>query len=130
MANETCACKGGQALIFGCSGGSDVGALADLAARRLSKEGKGKMYCLAGVGGRVPGIMKTTEATEEILAIDGCPMECAKKTLEQAGIKKFKHLQLAGLGFEKGKAPGSEENVSKAAAAGAGMLGSCGGCNA
>ena len=82
-------------MIFACSGAADVGAIADQAARRLTKDGAGKMYCLAGVGGRVSGIMATTESAAKILAIDGCPLNCVKNCLEQAGFKKYEHLQLA-----------------------------------
>jgi len=101
-----CACSGGSnglKLIFSCSGAADVGGLADQAARKLNREGAGKMFCLAGIGGQVSGIVKTTEAATSILAIDGCALECAKKSLEVAGIKKFNHLKLSDHGFEKGK---------------------------
>lgn len=112
-------CTAAPTLIFACSGAADVGAIADQAARKLSKEGAGKMFCLAGIGGRVSGIMKTTEAAAKVLAIDGCPLDCAKHTLEQAGFKGYQHVQLADLGMEKGKTPPTPENVAKVAAAGA-----------
>lgn len=116
-------CCGGTKLIFACSGAADVGAVADQAARKMTRDGNGKMFCLAGVGGRVGGIMKTTEAADAILAIDGCPLNCVKSRLEQAGFTKFSHLQLADLGMEKGKTAVSEDNIAKAAAQGAAKLG-------
>lgn len=119
---NACACGSAPKLIFACSGAADVGAIADQAARKLTKDGAGKMYCLAGVGGRVSGIMATTESAARILAIDGCPVACAKNTLEQAGFKKYEHLQLADLGMEKGKTPPTPEAIAKAAAAGAAKL--------
>jgi len=125
MSNQCC---GGTRLIFACSGAADVGAIADQAARKLTKEGVGKMFCLAGVGGRISGIMKTTEAADKILVIDGCPLDCAKQCLEQAGFTKFEHLQLAKIGFEKGKTPVSDEAVAKAAAKGKEMIAG-GGCS-
>ncbi len=79
-------CSGGPKLIFACSGAADVGEIADRTARQLTKEGAGKMFCTAGIGGRVSGIMKTTESADKILAIDGCPSNCVKNSLEQAGI--------------------------------------------
>ena len=109
-------CCGGTNLIFACSGAADVGAIADRAARQLSGAGVGKMFCLAGVGGRVPGIMKTTAAADRILAIDGCPLDCVKHCLEEAGITTFTHLQLADLGMAKGKTPPSDEAVTRVAA--------------
>jgi uncharacterized metal-binding protein len=106
-------CSGGPTLIFACSGAADVGEIADRAARKLTKDGIGKMFCLAGVGGRINSIMKTTESAEKILAIDGCPLNCVKNCLEQAGFRKFMHLQLADLGFEKGKRRATEDNINK-----------------
>ena len=116
-------CCGGTKLIFACSGAADVGAVADQAGRKMTLDGAGRMFCLAGVGGRIDGIMKTAEAADAILAIDGCPLNCTKSCLEQAGIEKFVHLQLADLGMEKGKTPVSDEVVAKAAGAGTEMLG-------
>ncbi len=37
-----------------------MGGLADQAARMMSKDGTGKMYCLAGIGGRVDAILANT----------------------------------------------------------------------
>jgi uncharacterized metal-binding protein len=108
-----CACCAAPKLIFACSGAADVGHISDLAARKLTAEGAGKMFCLAGVGGRVSGIMASTEAAQSILAIDGCPLDCTRKTLEEAGFKQFEHLRLADMGLEKGKTPVTEEVVAK-----------------
>lgn len=123
MSNKNaCACGSSPKLIFACSGASDVGAISDQAARKLTRDGAGKMYCLAGLGGRVSGIMATTESAARILAIDGCPLSCGKNCLEQAGFTKYEHLQLADLGMEKGKTPPTPEAVAKAATAGAAKL--------
>lgn len=109
-----CSCSTGKGprLIFSCSGAADVGELADRAGRALNRSGLGKMFCLAGIGGRVSGILKTTETAVSILAIDGCPLDCAKKSLEEAGFKKVHHLRLSDLGFEKGKTVVDEAAVA------------------
>jgi uncharacterized metal-binding protein len=119
---KACACGSAPKLIFACSGAADVGAIADQAARKLTKDGTGKMFCLAGIGGRVSGIMATTESAARILAIDGCPLNCVKSSLEQAGFKTYQHLQLADLGMEKGKTPLTPEVIAKVATAGAAKL--------
>ncbi len=116
MSNQSCGCSGGPKLIFACSGAADVGEIADKAARKLTREGVGRMFCTAGLGGRISGILKTSEAADSILAIDGCPLNCVKSSLEQAGFSTFRHLQLADLGLEKGKSPATEESVNKVAA--------------
>jgi len=110
---EVSCCGVAPKLIFACSGAADVGEIADLAARELTASGAGKMFCLAGVGGRVSGIMETTKAAAAILAIDGCPLDCAKKTLEQAGLTTFEHIRLSDLGLEKGKTPATGEVVAQ-----------------
>ena len=118
----SCSCGAAPTLIFACSGAADVGELADRTARQLTRDGKGKMFCLAGIGGRVSGIVKTTEAAEKILAIDGCPLNCARKSLEEAGIKTFSHMSLGDMGFKKGETPPDDEAISKVAQAAAELL--------
>ncbi|MHB9030953.1 MAG: putative zinc-binding protein [Candidatus Latescibacterota bacterium] len=108
---DSCQCSEAPKLIFVCSGGADVGEIADRAGRKLAAEGVGKMYCLAGIGGHVSGILKTTESAAGILAIDGCPVDCARKSLEHAGFSSFTHLRISDMGIEKGKSPATEERV-------------------
>jgi uncharacterized metal-binding protein len=108
-----CACGAAPKLIFACSGAADVGELADQAARKLTRNGHGKMFCLAGIGGRVSGIVKSTEAAASVLAIDGCALDCAKKSLEEAGFKYFNHLRLTDLGFEKGSTEVNTDSIAQ-----------------
>ena len=100
-----CSCSSAPKFVFPCSGASDVGGLSDQAGRQMALDGTGKMYCLAGIGGRVEGIMANTRGAARVLVIDGCPQECARKTLELAGFKQFEHLKLEAMGFKKGETP-------------------------
>jgi len=118
----SCSCSGGPKLIFACSGAADVGEITDRAARRLSEMGIGKMFCTVGIGGRISGIIKTTESADMILAIDGCPLSCVKNSLEKAGFNNFKYLQLAELGLEKCASPVSEENINKVVSKASAMM--------
>ncbi len=115
-------CAGGPKLIFACSGAADVGEISDRAARKMTKNGQGAMFCLAGVGGNVPGILKKTGSASQILAIDGCELDCVKKCLELAGFEKFGHLRITDMGMTKGQAPANDENVAAVARQGAAML--------
>jgi len=108
-----CSCDAVPKLIFACSGAADVGHISDLAARKLTAQGVGRMFCLAGIGGRVSGIVVTTQAASAVLAIDGCPLDCARKTLEEAGFGRFEHVRLSDLGMEKGKSPATDERVDQ-----------------
>ncbi len=117
-----CTCQAAPKLVFPCSGASDVGGLSDRAARQMTLDGSGKMYCLAGIGGRVDGILANTRAAAKVLVIDGCPEECARKTLELAGFRNFQHLKLAEMGLEKGKTRVTAAGIREVAAKGAQLL--------
>lgn len=110
-------CSAASTLIFACSGAADVGEVADRAARRLTADGSGKMFCMAGIGGRVPGILKTTNEADKILALDGCPLDCTRLALEQAGFSGFEHLVVTDLGLEKGGSPATDQNIAAVVAA-------------
>lgn len=97
--------------VLACSGCSHAGELADHTARRLNKLGVAKMSCLAGVGGRVKSITNTVQKAEELLMIDGCPLECGANSLRLAGITEFKHLKLHEVGIRKHESEVSDENV-------------------
>ena len=111
--DEHCACGGKTMLVFPCSGAADVGELADRAARKLSKETCVKLSCLAGIGGNISGFIASANGADLVIAMDGCPVGCAKKTLETHGVKKFKHLKVTDCGFEKGKTAVTERNIEK-----------------
>ncbi|MCM8768365.1 MAG: putative zinc-binding protein [Candidatus Omnitrophica bacterium] len=113
MVKKECCCCGGQVrMIFPCSGGSDVGELTDQAARQLTKDGWGKMYCLAGVAAHLKGFLETTKSATEIVAIDGCPAACASKTLQHASFSP-RTVNLKELGFLKGESPVHSRNVRR-----------------
>lgn len=122
MSEEKSCCTGGQTLIFACSGAADVGEVSDRAARKLSKDGIGAMFCLAGVGGRVEPIMKKTGSASKILVIDGCNLDCVRGCLEHAGFTEFEYIRVTDLGLEKGKSPANEENVARVTAKATEML--------
>ncbi len=109
-------------LIFSCSGAADVGEIADRVARKLTRDRAGKMFCLAGVGGRVASILKTTDAADRMLAIDGCTQNCASACLAEAGFADVASLKLAELGMEKGLSPATDEAVARVAEAAKAVL--------
>ena len=119
---QQCACATAPKLIFPCSGASDVGEITDRAARQLTKRGKGKMYCLAGIGGYIPDMIENTKLAAKILVIDGCSQDCAKKTMEQGGFSKFEYLRLSDMAMEKGKTPPDHDNISRVVEKGSQLL--------
>ena len=104
---ETAACCGGDkgktVLLYACSGGANVGEIADKATRELMLSGCGTMFCLAGLGGDIQGMVQTARDADVNLVIDGCPMDCAKKTFDRHGLTKYKQIKVTDLGIEKVK---------------------------
>ena len=62
------------------------------------------------------------EAAAGILAIDGCPLECARKTLEKAGFDNVAHIEVTALGFQKGNTGIISEAIERVADAGGKLL--------
>jgi len=114
MAGNNCMCQEAGVLVFSCSGASDVGEITDRVARKIAKCGQAKMFCLAGIGAHINGMIESAKAAKKIVAIDGCPVSCAKKTLEHAGFNVISH-NLKNMGFEKGKTKVNEANIEKIA---------------
>jgi len=100
---ENCCVTGGNIMILACSGGSNVGQLSNQAAVELTREGFGKIFCLAGIGGKLQGFVQSAKDIPEMVAIDGCELACAKATLEQAGVPLKTYLVLTELGIRKNK---------------------------
>lgn len=98
---EKCLCEPTEILIFPCSGGSNVGQIANQAGVKLTQDGIGRFFCLAGIGGHVSGMIESTKAGKVIVAIDGCPVACAKKTLEHAGFNIDEYVEITSMGIEK-----------------------------
>ncbi len=68
----------------------------------MAAEGYGKLYCLAGVGGHVSGIVESSKSAAGVIAVDGCGVKCALKSLEAAGVPTTQHIVLTDLlGIEK-----------------------------
>jgi uncharacterized metal-binding protein len=109
---KSCACGNGVRLLFPCSGAADTGEVSDRVARRLARSGGGRMFCLAAIGGQVAAKVDGAKKADEIWAIDGCPEDCAKRTLELAGFTVTRHLRVTDCGLQKGKSPATDENIA------------------
>lgn len=66
--------------------------------------------CTAGIGARASGLMKSAEASDRIITIDGCPVNCATKTLELAGFKVNDQIVISELGIKKTKERDLKDN--------------------
>lgn len=102
MADNCCA-GGSDVMILSCSGGSNVGQLANQAAVELTQEGFGKIYCLAGIGGHLSGFVQSAKDVPVLVAIDGCPVGCTKAILDHAQVPLKHYLVVTEEGIEKNK---------------------------
>ena len=90
-------------LFYACSGGANVAEVADKAAREMMFAGEGIMFCLAGLGAGIEGMIQTARDADLNVVIDGCPMDCAKKIFDNAGLDNYVQIKVTDLGIEKVK---------------------------
>ena len=109
MAQKECTCQEAGVLIFPCSGGSDVGELSDRVARKMAKCGRARIFCLAGIGAHILGMIESAKSARKLIAIDGCQVLCAKKTLDEP-----MSYNLKGIGFVKRKTAVDEQSIDLA----------------
>lgn len=114
--NTSCSCCDDDrtVLIYSCSGGANVAEVSDLAARQLMAEGAGSMFCLAGLGAGIDSMIETARDADTNLVIDGCPMDCAKKIFDRAGVSNYRQIKVTDLDIEKLKGVrATEEQVDR-----------------
>lgn len=95
------AAQSDKPLVYACSGCSNVAQLANDVAVVLDRQGLAEMSCIAGVGGQVKQLVKVAKSGRNILAIDGCPLNCVRQTLAQQQVVPTWHLELTDFGFKK-----------------------------
>lgn len=76
--------------VFYCAGASNVGQSTVLgsneAARRLGYD-RAALLCLASISAGLKNVSRAAAEARGIVAVDGCPMQCARRTLEKAGFQ-------------------------------------------
>ncbi|MBU4276963.1 MAG: putative zinc-binding protein [Proteobacteria bacterium] len=100
---DSCCADGGQVMLLACSGASNVGQLTNQACVELTQEGFGKMFCLAGVGGKLQGFIQAVKDAPELVILDGCEKGCAKAIMQQAGLPLRGYVVLTQQGIAKNK---------------------------
>ena len=96
-----CECKAEEIVLLPCSGASNCGQIANQVAVKLTEDGYGTMYCLAGIGAHDSAMIEKAKAANRIVAIDGCSILCAKRTLEHAGLRVTDHFNVNKEGIKK-----------------------------
>ncbi|MBP8980036.1 MAG: putative zinc-binding protein [Syntrophobacterales bacterium] len=92
--------KNSSTLIMACCGAANVGQMTNILALELVREGYGNPFCLAGIGARRRGFIRSATENDTIL-IDGCSIGCGRLMFEQSEVPLKKYLVLTELGIEK-----------------------------
>jgi uncharacterized metal-binding protein len=98
---KKCSCSSSDVRVVACSGASNVGQIANQAAIELAKEKVAGFFCLAGIGSHIKGMVKSGKEADLIIAIDGCPVQCAAKTMQHVEIEPAIQIIVTDLGIEK-----------------------------
>ncbi|MFC1921172.1 putative zinc-binding protein [Chloroflexota bacterium] len=98
---EDCGCNVEDIILLPCSGGSNCGQIANRVAVSLDVLGIGRIYCLAGIGAHIDGMVESARGAKRIVALDGCSVACAKKVVEHAGLKLTDWICVTEQGVEK-----------------------------
>ena len=93
-------------VVFSCFGGaSNTGITSGLACLEAVKElglEKAAIMCLGGLPTKVKPVLGKTRAAKKVITVDGCPFECSRKIVEQAGFKPTKSIVLTrDIGMKK-----------------------------
>ena len=88
-------------LVYSCSGCSSAAQMANDLAVSLDRAAVAEMSCIAGVGGDVAPLVETATSGRPILAIDGCPLQCARQCLENHDVEPDLHYDLSQEGVPK-----------------------------
>ncbi|NMC19440.1 MAG: zinc-binding protein [Thermogutta sp.] len=118
-----CCSEVSKPIVLTCSGASNLGRLADLAARKMTADGIARMSCLAGVAGGVDMMRQAVAAAPAVLVLDGCDYECGRKVMEKAGFPNFHQVRLDRMGMKRGETPVTGENVHRVVGEAARLLG-------
>ncbi len=92
---------GNLPLVYSCSGCSSAAQMANSLAIRLDRDEYAEMSCIAGVGGGVKSLVRVAKSGRPIIALDGCPLACARHCLANHKITPEKHFILSEFGVAK-----------------------------
>lgn len=99
--------------IVSCSGASNTGRFSDEVARMVMGSGKAKMLCLARFSIDKPFAENSKTEIGKLIVLDGCPINCAEKTMQANGIENYTHINITDFDIVKGKTPFSVEKTKE-----------------
>jgi uncharacterized metal-binding protein len=88
-------------IVYSCSGCSSAAQLANHVALQLDRRGIAEMSCISGIGGDVPSLVKLAKSGRPVIALDGCPLACARQCLARHEVRPNHYHQLSEYGVKK-----------------------------
>jgi uncharacterized metal-binding protein len=112
-----CNCGGvpeASRIMYPCDGCADVGEVSDQVCRKLRREGfaQASMSCLSGIAAHMQPFIDAAKKANQVVAVDGCPVGCAKKVLEHVEISPVSYV-LTQMGLEKGKTEVTQQVINE-----------------
>jgi uncharacterized metal-binding protein len=120
MTEKPCSCGANEPkrIIFPCAGQANVGQLTNLAALQLTEEGYGSIACAALLATGAENLIANAMNADEVVILDGCPMQCARKIAGVQGVLVGQHLVMTDLGITKGPSKSyTNDDIEKIVAA-------------
>lgn len=75
--------------------------MANYVAICLDRSRHAEMSCIAGVGGDVPPLVRLAKSGRPVIAVDGCPLHCVRRSLARHDVHPAMHLTLTQHGVKK-----------------------------
>ncbi|WP_435371994.1 putative zinc-binding protein [Thermococcus alcaliphilus] len=106
-------------IIFTCSGAASVGKIGHEVGVLLTNAGQNaRLCCTTAVAAGSEMHLNIGRRAKKVIVIDGCPMKCATKVMEKAGIKTNHSFTVTDFGIAKQPTLDiSDEDVLKVALA-------------
>ena len=99
--SSTCGYASKGVAIHACSGGSNVGQMANDAANVLVGRKVSKLSCAVGQGAHTSVIVDSVKMAEAAVAQNGCSMRSVRKPMKHVDIKPRINFKITDLGFMK-----------------------------
>jgi uncharacterized metal-binding protein len=99
--NDASSAPGVNTVLFSCSGASNCGQIANQSAMKLDEAGRGKFFCIAGIGAHNEKMIQSAKRAQRIIVLDGCATACAKNSAQHAGLKVNDWVCITDIGIKK-----------------------------
>lgn len=102
-------------VVLACSGASDVGEIADRAARLVHACGAATMVCASGLLAGHPEYLRTVQSAKAVVLVEGCEVACGRTCILASKMPNFLRIQLQEMGMLRHETRATREQILKVA---------------